>query len=357
MEPSVPELLSPPLADPTPIFELYRGSYATELLCAAVKHFNLFEKLAPAPLEFDGLRQAIGLERRPAMVLITALRAMNLIDSDAEGRLKLSPLARQHLLAAAPHDVSGYVGLSADSPGVLEMVRRLRSNRPAGSEKESGSDKGVAFIYRDGIESAMDEEASARRLTLALAGRAKVVAPALALNMPLPEARVLLDVGGGTGIYSFAYLQAYSQLRAIVFDRAEVLKVAGELAAVYGVSDRVELRAGDMFVDPLPGECDAVLISNILHDWDEPECERLVRRCAAALRGGGLLMIHDVFLDDDLGGPLPIALYSAALFSVTEGRAYSAEEYRRWLTAAGMVPGRVVPTLVHCAVLSARAGA
>ncbi len=111
-----------------------------------------------------------------------------------------------------------------------------------------------------------------------------------------------------------------------------------------------------MFVDPLPRECDAVLISNILHDWDEPECEQLVGRCAAALGPAGLMMIHDVFLDDDLGGPLPIALYSAALFSVTEGRAYSAAEYRRWLSAAGLIPGQIVPTLVHCGVLSARAG-
>ena len=45
-------------------------------------------------------------------------------------------------------------------------------------------------------------------------------------------------------------------------------------------------------------------------------------------------MIHDVFLNDALNGPLPIALYSAALFCLTEGRAYSAAEYRTWLTEA-----------------------
>ena len=32
--------------DPTPIFELFRGNYATELLTAAVAHFQLFERLA-----------------------------------------------------------------------------------------------------------------------------------------------------------------------------------------------------------------------------------------------------------------------------------------------------------------------
>ena len=84
-----------------------------------------------------------------------------------------------------------------------------------------------------------------------------------------------------------------------------------------------------------------------------PECRRLVARCAEALRPGGRLFIHDVFLDDDLGGPLPAALYSAALFQVTEGRLYSAGEYRAWLAEAGLDSGPVVPTRVNCGVLSA----
>ena len=33
-----------PKIDPAPIFELFRGNYATELLTASVVHFNLFEE-------------------------------------------------------------------------------------------------------------------------------------------------------------------------------------------------------------------------------------------------------------------------------------------------------------------------
>jgi len=302
-------------------------------------------------LTFDELRRAVNLEKRPAMVLSTALRAMGLIETAAEGRLQVSALGRQHLLRSSAHDVSGYIELIADSPAARQTLKLLQSNRPQGADPTDSG--GVAFIFREGIESAMDAEASARRLTMALAGRAKNVAPVLARNMPLGNARVLLDVGGGTGIYSFAYLQTHPRLRAIVFDRAEVLKVAHELARDYGVADRVELRAGDMFADPLPDGCDAVLLSNVLHDWDEPACDRLIKRCADAVKPGGRLLIHDAFLNDSLDGPLAIALYSAALFAATEGRAYSAAEYRGWLTAAGLVSGSITPTLVHCGVLAA----
>jgi hypothetical protein len=340
--------LPPPTVDPTPIFELFRGNHATELLTAAVAHLNVFGRLAARPMSADELRHDLGLAERPAVVLLTALRAMGLLTADGQGHLGLTALAREHLVPGGPLDVSDYVGLAADSPGVREMVERLRSNRPAGAREE----KGAAFIYREGIESAMEREATARHLTLALAGRARNVAPLLAERVPLDGARRLLDVGGGTGIYAVACLRKNARLRAVVWDRPEVLKVAREFADGYGVADRLECRPGDMFRDAVPADCDVMLLSNILHDWDVPECRALVRRCAEALPAGGRLLVHDVFLNDALDGPLPIALYSAALFALTEGRAYSAAEYRDWLAAAGLTPGAVVPTLIHCGVLT-----
>jgi hypothetical protein len=345
-----PHPLEPPRTDATPIFEVFRGALGTELLTAAVAHFDLFGRLAGGPLSFDELRQALGLEERPGRVLTTALRAMGLIAVDDRGRFSASDLAREHLTAGAEFDVGGYLGLAAESPGVLEMVRRLRANRPAGAER---ADQGAAFIYREGMESAMEREASARRLTLALAGRARNVAPALARAHALPASRLLLDAGGGTGLYSIAYLRAHPSLRAIVWDRPEVLKVARELAGAHGVADRLDCVAGDMFADPVPPGADAILLSNVLHDWDVPECRALVGRLAAALSPGGQLLVHDVFLNDALDGPLPIALYSASLFALTEGRAYSAGEYRAWLSEAGLEPGVVVPSLIHCGVLAA----
>ncbi len=327
-----------PRIDPTPIFDLFRGSYATEILTAAVAHFRLFERL---PLRLSEL----GLAERPALVLTTALRAMGLLTAEGD-RLVATPIAQEHLVRGAPFDISGYIGLAASSPGVQALIERLTTNQPV-----SGA-TGTAFIFREGLTSAMDQEESARHFTLALAGRANNVAPVLAERYPLDGARVLLDVGGGTGIYAIAWLKRHPGLRAIVWDRPEVLKVAAEQAASHGVADRLECRAGDMFTDEVPA-ADVVLLSNILHDWDVPRCRALLRRLVDALPAGGRLLVHDVFLDDDLGGPLPVALYSAALFTLTEGRAYSAAEYRAWLRELGLKVGEVVTTLVHCGVLAA----
>lgn len=340
--------LSSSQIDPTPLFDIVRWSYGSELLAAAIAHFDLFSLLSRTSLTFDEIGRELKISPRATNVLLVALRAMQLLDADPAGRLSPSPVAAEHFVPGGEFYMGDYVALTSESPGVKNIVQRLRTDKPIES---SPDDKGIGFIFREGLESAMDHEASARRLTMALAGRARIVAPALAKNYPLGNARRLLDVGGGTGLYAIAFLRANPKLQAVVWDRAEVLKVAREMAEKYAVADRLELVPGDMFASPIPGDCDVMLLSNILHDWDVPECQKLLNRCAAALPAGGRMLIHDVFLNDNLDGPLAVALYSAALFNVTEGRAYSAAEYRTMLTSAGLRPGDLTPTAVNCGVL------
>ena len=340
--------LEKPSTDPTPIFEHFRGTHGTELLVAATCHLRLFDKLAEKPLAWNEMKQVLALEERPLVVLTTALRAMGMLTKDPDGGFAPSPLATEHLVSGGDLAVNNYLGLAADAPNVLAMLQRLRTNKPIGAEGD-----GTAFIFKEGEKSRMEQESEARRLTLSLAGRAKNVAPHLAANYPLRNANTLLDLGGGSGIYAIAYLLVQPKLQAIVLDRPEVLKVAAEFADEHGVADRLQLMEGDMFSDELP-TCDVALLSNVLHDWDLPECEVLVPRSADAVRPGGAVVIHDVFLNDERDGPLPVALYSASLFSLTEGRAYSAAEYKAMLRQASLIPGEVTPTLVHCGALAGR---
>jgi hypothetical protein len=308
--------LAPPTTDPTPIFEHYRGSYGSELLTAAVAHLGVFRHLAAGPMSLAELRAAFGIEERAAVVLMVALRAMKLVAGDWPNRLELTPAAREHLVPGGAFYVGDYLGLSADAPGVLEMVRRLRTNAAAPDKTAAGADA-TMFTFRDGVESAMDDEAAARKLTLALAGRAKNVAPALARNLDWPAPRSCSTSAAGPASTAWP-CSGRTRLRAVVWDRPAVLKVAREFAGRARVARPGRAAAGRHVRRPVPAGSDAILVSNILHDWDAPECRTLVAgwppRCrpAAAARPRRVPERRD-------GRPAPIALYSAALFSVTEG--------------------------------------
>ncbi len=66
--------LSEPALDPAPLFDLFRGNLATELLTAAVVHFRVFALFAGGPSASETVRCRLGVEPRPWTVLLTALR-------------------------------------------------------------------------------------------------------------------------------------------------------------------------------------------------------------------------------------------------------------------------------------------
>ena len=336
----------PPSTDPTALFDLVRGNFQTELLACA-QELGIFARLGKGPASEEELRMELGLAHRPFTVLTCAMRAMNLLHGLPGAELRLTELGR-FLVPGYTYDITGYVGLTSQLPGVQHLLEQLRNDKPG----DNRPGEGRAFIYREGMDSAMEDASTARRLTLALSGRAAICAPALASILPLERVTRLLDLGGGSGIYSVALARANPLLQVTLLDRPSVLETANDLLHGEPGADRVQLLAGDLF-HTYP-KTEAILLSNVLHDWDLPMNHEILTRCHEALPEGGRVFIHDVFLNDGLDGPLPEAMYSAALYSLTEGRAYSRAEYRGMLRAAGFVPTSTTPpTAVHCGVLAA----
>ena len=304
----------PPVFDPTPFFDLVRGNLATELLAVGVIHLDVPGRLALGAKPSEEIRHELGLSPRSWVVLASALKAMNILRQDANNMVSLSSEGSE-FLAGGEFDMKGYIGLIAESPGVLGLLERLKINAPAANRANEGD----AFIFREGKSSAMDSGDSARRLTLALSGRARICGSQVAKVLVTEGCKRILDVGGGSGLYAVALLLADADLRVTVWDRPEVLRLAEDFG------------------------------------WDLPECLTLLKRLHEAVPRETPLWVHDVYLNDSLDGPLALALYSAALFSLTEGRAYSAKEYRAMLKGCGYQDQpRIVPTAVHCGILSAR---
>jgi predicted O-methyltransferase YrrM len=177
---------------------------------------------------------------------------------------------------------------------------------------------------------------------------------ALATRLDLRGGTRLLDIGGGSGIYACSLVAQHPHLRATVFDQRPVDQIAAKLVAQRGFSDRVRVVAGDMFKDSLPGDCDVHLYSNVLHDWGVPEVRQLVAASFNALKPGGLLIIHDAFINADKSGPLPVAAYSALLMHSTQGKCYSTAEYEDFLGTEGFREFQFQTTAADRGALTAR---
>lgn len=147
-----------------------------------------------------------------------------------------------------------------------------------------------------------------------------------------------LDLGGGPGTYAAAMAQHNPSLTVTVFDRPEILTVAGEVAARQGLTNRVVLMPGDFFEDDIGGGYDLILVSSVIHSYAPREVRNILRKCARALAPGGRLAVHDFLLDETMMRPVDAALFSVHMLVVgAAGRSYSVGEVSRWMTASGFV--------------------
>ena len=146
----------------------------------------------------------------------------------------------------------------------------------------------------------------------------------------------VLDLGGGSGAYSIAFVRANPRATAEVLDLPDVIPLTQEYIRRAGLADRVHARAGDMLRDSLGTGFDLVLVSAICHMFSPEENRSLFQRAHAALAPGGRLLVQDFILEPEKTAPRFATLFSLNMLVGTVGGAsYSEQEYALWLTEAG----------------------
>ncbi|MFO7604824.1 MAG: methyltransferase [Desulfurivibrionaceae bacterium] len=309
--------------NPGRLFSLGSGYWQSCALHAGVK-LELFTALADQELGAPELAAQLGASERGLEILLNALAAMDLLVK--EGTLyHNSPLAETYL----DRNKQNYVGhIIMHHHYLVEGWSRLDEAVKSGKPVETG---------------AGDEELERESFQMGMFNLAHAIAPAISESIDLAGRRHLLDLGGGPGTHAVFFCLANPKLRATVFDRAATKPFAAKISRRYGVTDRVAFAAGDFHTDPFPGSYDVAWLSQILHSNTPIECEALIKKTAAVLEPGGLMLIHDFFLEEDMSGPLFPALFSINMLINNYGRSYSEGETREMMQAAGLTDLKRLP--------------
>jgi ubiquinone/menaquinone biosynthesis C-methylase UbiE/predicted transcriptional regulator len=146
----------------------------------------------------------------------------------------------------------------------------------------------------------------------------------------------LLDIGGGSGTYTIAFLEQNKYLHAVIFDLPDVIALAAERLKAQGYLERVSLVAGDFYKDELPKGCDLALLSAIIHQNSPQENLALYRKIYQALEPGGAVLIRDHIMDESRTRPPAGALFAInMLVHTTGGDTYTFKEIKEMLEQAG----------------------
>ncbi len=268
------------------IYALQDGAMRAQALAFCLRS-GLFERLARGP----ATPQELGLAPRVAPTLLAFLTSQGLVEGDAQGHFRATPATEAFLVQSSPRFAGGRSLLfQGFHKRIGRLGEALASGRPL-------ADAGQADIF-----GGFDEE-DQRWFAEGMLANAVAGAQRLLCEVDFAPFRRLLDVGGNSGGYTLALLEAHPSLEATIFDLPDVQPLAEERIAALGLEDRCRFVAGSFFDDALPGGHDVVLLGNILHDWETPECRRILGACHDALEAGGTIVVVEPMLAEDLTGP------------------------------------------------------
>jgi SAM-dependent methyltransferase len=287
---------------------------------------DLFTLLGPAPLSAQEVAVRIHADLRALTILLDALAAMGLLIKKKE-TYQCPPSVSLSLTAEGPESVL---------PMVLHMAELWRRWSDLTRVVQ-----GASLAEKPPVPSQ-----EAKHLQ-AFIGAMHAIATPLAARVVAAvvpgSAQALLDVGGGSGIYTLAFLHAVPAMRATLFDRPAVIEIARQHLSRAGLLERVTLVPGDFYRDDLPPGQDLAFISAIIHQNSPEQNLNLFRKVFRSLHPGGRIVIRDHVMAEDRTYPRDGAIFAVnMLLGTAGGNTYTFEEIKGNLQKAGFVHIRLL---------------
>ncbi len=327
------------LPDDTRIYDIYVAARGSAALAVGVR-LGLFAWLHEGPRTEEEIAQHLSLAPRGVAALCRALVGLDLLRRDGQA-LSLAPDTTQVLIPGQPGYLGDLIDMDFEAwPSPRDLLKAVRRGRPG------------IYGARDLWEAHEEDPERAVRFDRMMNSISARPAAALAEAVDFSGHTHLLDVGGGSGVFTRAVLTCHPHMRGTIYDLPTVQGLAREALSQAGLSGRTQVVTGDMFGEDWPQGADVLLLSQILHDWTPEQCGQLLSRAYRALSPGGVILVHEKLIDDD-GGPQANAVVDLDMLFWTEGQQLTHENARDWLLAAGFESVQIEPTVGYWSVVSA----
>src|SRR5215203_236334 len=275
------------MSDPTPstaapvppapgaqLADLIWGYQRTQIVYVAAR-LGLSDRLADGPQPVDELAAATGTHAPALYRLLRTLAGYGLFAERDDGRFEQTPLSA--LLRSGTSGSLRAMALAEGEdfyPAWGQLLYSVQTGEPA-FERVFGLSN---WEYR-----AQHPNANAR-FNAYMSDLTRQKAAAVVAHYRFPDRGVVVDVGGGDGTLIAAVLNAYPDLRGVLFDLPHVAPEADGTIAAAGVAERCQVVGGDFFAAVPPGG-DAYLLRQIIHDWDDAQATAILATCRRALHG------------------------------------------------------------------------
>ena len=303
---------------PGKLLETSGAYWKTCALHAAVK-LDIFTAIGSKHMDAQSIAVALETDLCSTERLLNALTAMKLLNKmeDSFSNTEASE-------AFLSKNSSGYIGFMIMHHHFLmeswfrldEAIRTGKQVRP----RES-----------------FDDPAQREAFLMGMYNNAMLMAPRLVKDVDLSGRKHLLDLGGGPGTYAIHFCMENPNIKATVYDLPSTRPFAEKTIGQFEMNERIGFQEGDYVRQDITGQYDVVWMSHILHGEGPDVCREMILKAVSRLEPGGIIIIHDFFLDDSMDGPLFPALFSLnMLLGTPSGQSYSQARIIDLLQEAGV---------------------
>ncbi|MDQ3921772.1 MAG: acetylserotonin O-methyltransferase [Actinomycetota bacterium] len=330
------------LAKANPFDTLHQTAYGHWL--ARCLHVVAYLGVADAldeetPRSASDLAAAVGTHPDPLGRVLRLLAAHGIFEiqgSDTFGHSAASRLLRTD----HPQSMRASVqlpGLPIIWASCGEMEHSVRTGLPAAAEVFPGGFWQYLTQYPE----------EGRVFNAAMAARAQEAIAGILVSYDFSGFGLIGDIGGGSGHLLRAVLETAPGAKGVLFDQPHVIEEASGIA-----SERLRLQAGDFFRDE-PPSCDAYLLMEIIHDWQDEEAAAILKAIRRAAPAHAKLLVIEAIVPDDPGPDWPKML-DIIMLTLFGSRQRTQQEYEALFAQSGFVLEREIDTRAGISILEAR---
>ncbi|MEV0530027.1 methyltransferase [Streptomyces sp. NPDC050439] len=325
---------------PEELLELALG-YVYSAALHTVARFGVADHLVDGPRTADELAKEVGANGPHLYRLLRFLATKGVFREDGEGLFHLTPLA-EPLRTDAERSLRDYIMVRGERP-FWESAGHLHDAVRTGT---------TAFEDLYGIpfyDYVAAEPRFGRAFNSSMAAFSEALSNDIAQVCDFPDAKSVVDVGGGRGGLLRAVLRRNPHLTGTLVDLENV--VAGHVLDVPDLTGRWSAVPGDFF-DSVPTGADVYLLKHVLASWPDEQCLRILRTCRAAMPAHGRLLAVNAMIPAG-NEPHPGKTIDMLMMTVLNGRGRTRAEYEELLTSAGFAVTRFVEPSPHASVVEA----
>lgn len=276
--------------------DLYKTIYApvqNRLLLAAVE-LGIFDLLSD-PVPAGDIARALAAHLGNTRAFLDALVSCGYLEK-RNGRYRNNKTADAFLKKNSPTYLGDFIANASQMMlGGLDDLPDLIKKGPKPQPQDQGD---------TGMQWAKIADPMTR---YSLCGKAQQMAGIMSRLPEFAAFRTMLDLGGSTGAYAMAMIEAHPDMVAVIFDQPAVLDVARTTIAQFECQDRIRLMGGDVSHDSIGGGYDFIWTSATLNFF-RTDLDRVMNQIYAALNPGGVFACLQDGLKEERTQPKAVVL-------------------------------------------------